>query len=58
MSGPSRTPAPTGCENGATAGQTEGQTPAPTRCMTGTAVGQIRDERGMMEGTELREKKK
>ena len=56
--GPSRTPAPTGCENGATAGQTEGQTPAPTRCMTGTAVGQMRDERGMMEGTELREKKK
>ena len=39
MSGPSRTPAPTGCENGAT-------------------VGQMRDERGMMEGTELREKKK
>ena len=33
-------------------------TPAPTGCMTGTAVGQMRDERGMMEGTELREKKK
>ena len=33
MSGPSRTPAPTGCENGATAGQTEGQTPAPTGCV-------------------------
>ena len=31
--GPSRTPAPTGCENGATAGQTEGQTPAPTGCV-------------------------
>ena len=31
--GPSGTPAPTGCENGATAGQTEGQTPAPTGCV-------------------------
>ena len=32
--GPSRTPAPTGCENGATAGQAEGQTPAPTGCVS------------------------